>query len=212
MSLCAVVAPRTLKPLSPLSLKITSRYPRDELVRLIDTTIDALRTSPYRLDLHDTALHIKNTRSNFWTGHAYEVVPSMSSADPDARYLITMGITTSPRAFPRWQQGYGDGYGGEGFYPMYARDLPEKITPRIRTIWPPLELLDWRMCFVFLLAHEGQHITQYREDLIRSEVECHWASYEALTRVFGNVPTLDGRQPTRHKPNPKLRKTRTAAS
>lgn len=92
------------------------------------------------------------------TGRAYDGVPSISSAPPGTRYLITLIVPPAPQ----------DDTAGR--YPLRHH------YHRARSVAPVL-LPDWRAELVHLVAHEAAHVAQFRAGRPRSEVECErWAA------------------------------------
>ena len=138
-----------------MTFRNTSRYADDEVLRLV-------RFALSEIDTRGVHVNVKNTTS-VRRGRAYNGLPSISNAPPNARYLITIGIGP-PEEFP-FENG------------SFVRRNGEWVKRRGGR-WPEDTLHDWREALVNVAAHEGKHIEQYREGTGRSEVACHhFASY-----------------------------------
>lgn len=72
-------------------LKNTSRYPTEEIRRLLEWAADGF-------DLRGVAVHIKNSK-HAYRGLAYERVPRIANAHAKAERLVTIGIG-APGKFP----------------------------------------------------------------------------------------------------------------
>jgi hypothetical protein len=138
---------------SRLVIRNTSRYPDDEVKRLV-------RFGLSKIDTRGVCVNVKNS-SSARRGSAYSRVPSISNAPPSSKYLITIGVGP-PDKFP-----FEDG--------AYVKRNGEHVKRRGGR-WPEETLRDWREALVNVAAHEGLHIEQLREGLPRSEVRCcHFA-------------------------------------
>lgn len=168
-----------------MHFKNTSRYPHEEVCRLIQLGMDELDTS-------SVAVNVKNSRLAY-RGRAYLGVPRCSpfARVPELDRLVTIGIGR-PEQFPcdnmvarvRWIR-------------LRPGERPSDDTPlrrcrrRVRSGWetwferaeivrhpyggkssPHIQLADWREALVAVAAHEGRHLWQYRHELPRSEVDC----------------------------------------
>ena len=120
-----------------------------------DSTVRALvKFATRELDMRHVCVNVRNSTGSL-AGHAYRGVPSISNAPPSAEYLVTLRI------------------GDRSRFPVEHR-YPGKSGNR----WPFIYLEDWREAVVYLAAHEGKHIDQFRAGTKRSEIACeHFARY-----------------------------------
>lgn len=179
-------------------IKTTLRYPEEEILRLVE-----LAASLSKAYLGSTQLNIKNGACAY-AGRAYSSVPSISNADPDAKYLVTIRIGEEWR-FPKdnlvssftWEKhsysvykyrpkknpGVWRGAGGlvKGKWKTWMEKRIETMHPYGGKSSPYMQYLTWQEALVAVAAHEFNHIHQYQHDLPRSEVECERAAFHALT-------------------------------
>ena len=177
-----------------MRLKNTSKYPADEVRRLVEFGMRGVRTS--RLQVH-----VKNC-SAAYAGRAYESVPAISSARGKVTVdrLVTLRIGPETR-FPCDNVGaYPDGAWRDDFPPddldrsmLRTRVICKAGTQRsqwqrmIRRPYggkraPVIVCRDWREALVMLAAHEARHIHQFQHNKPRSEVDCERFAAKALER------------------------------
>lgn len=135
-------------------LKNTSRYPTEEVRRLLEYAADGF-------DLRRVAVHVRNCGRGAYAGRAYFSVPYISSAAKPATRLVVLRIG-SPQAFPssNFIKKLGHPYGGKSS--------------------PLIEMDNWREGLVALAAHEFCHIHQFQNNLSGSEVRCERAAEKRL--------------------------------
>src|SRR5215471_14635649 len=135
-----------------MTFKNTSRYPKEEVRRLIAF---ALRN----IDHREVAVHVKNRR-NAVSGRAYRTIPWLSPfrRNPKLRYLITVSI------------------GAASTFPFTARYVRRKSDKG----WPLVEHRDWREGLVGVAAHEAQHIKQFQFKMPISEQEAERVEFKRI--------------------------------
>lgn len=174
-----------------MRLKNTSRYPGDEVRRLVEFGMKGVRTT-------GVAVHVKNTARGI-AGMAYEGAPYMSPASKlkTVERLVTLRVG-APDSFPcdnvrefpdgpwRVWRPEVDGRLGEltetrdcggvtEWRPMVRRPYGGKRSPVV-------ECRNWREGLVAIAAHEARHIHQYLHGKPRSEVDCERFAAKALER------------------------------
>ncbi len=131
-----------------MRLKNTSRYPLDEVKRLVEFAMRGINTT-------GVAVHVRNNNRSAYAGCAYQQVPRCSPRAIQATvdYLVTIRIGSVDR-FPcsNWIEEKGHAYGG-------------KRSPRI-------DHASWQEGLVAVTAHEARHIQQFRLKKRISEVDC----------------------------------------
>jgi hypothetical protein len=201
-------------------LKNTSRYPDDQVRRLLDYASEGF-------DLRRIAVHLKNSK-HAYAGMAYEKVPRIANAASSAKHLVTLRIGP-PDKFPvdnvrrtiRWVDLPYEDIPDRGFVEDVLGipyDTPEyNAWWREHRIWtcyrcgvqvtrvqrmvreqhpyggkgsPLIEMRDWREGLVGLAAHEFCHIYQFQNNLPRSEVQAERASAKRLETYRASVGAL----------------------
>jgi hypothetical protein len=174
-----------------MRLKNTSRYPDDEVRRLVEFGMKGVRTA-------GLAVHVKNTACGI-AGMAYEGVPYMSPARKlrTVERLVTLRVGV-PESFPgdnvrefpdgRWMPGaapldFGQRYQAR-WNPKAGRVEHRRAVrrPYGGKRAPVLEYRNWREGLVAIAAHEARHIHQYQHGKPRSEVDCERFAAKALER------------------------------
>lgn len=152
-------------------IRNTSRYPTDEVRRLV-------KLATADLDMSRVCVNVKNRKSGAYSGRAYWSVPSISNAPPSSEHLVTLRLGP-PEAFPTREHCY-----------------PGKDGPR----WPRRTIADWREALVFIAAHEGLHVEQFREELRISELKAESFAQRVLDNYRSRVAHIAaleaGRRPT----------------
>ena len=138
-------------------IRNTSRHSDREVDRLV-------RFATADVDMTNVCVNVRNGEL---AGGAYNGVPEISNAPDEAEYLITLRIGTGRE---RWPLGPVN----------YHFKSPDEVGPRNR--FPFYVCQDWREWLVKLAAHEANHISQFREDAICSEIECEQFAIEMLER------------------------------
>lgn len=168
----------------------TSRYPTEEVSRLVEFGMRGIRTA--RL-----AVHVKNTSSGI-AGMAYERVPYISPASKlkTVARLVTLRVGP-PDTFPRDNvREFPDGPWTDGRRPEDGESYESRIIGNGAMIQhrrlvrrpyggkraPVVECRDWREGLVAIAAHEGRHIWQFQHGKRRSEVDCERFAAKALER------------------------------
>lgn len=100
-------------------------------------------------------------QAGWWSGRAYDGVPSIARVEPGVAYLVTLNIPADPRRLTR--------------YPVRQQD------PRLKT-GPEVLLESWRDELLHISAHEARHIHQFRHRLRRSELDAERWAAAALDR------------------------------
>lgn len=163
-----------------MKLTNTSRYPDDEVARLLEFAMA-------EVDHSRLAVHVRNS-SRAYRGRAYDGIPSVSTRARDAEVdrLVTIGIG-APKAFPC------DNVQTSIRWVPIAPEACGPLTPvrvqrdRHGNSWlerqivkqhgyggqrsPVLTFADWREVLVSVAAHEARHIWQYQHKKTRSEVD-----------------------------------------
>lgn len=178
-----------------MHLKITANYPHEEIISLVEF---AAKNS--KADLGDVAVNVKNC-SSAYAGMAYEKVPRISNAPPEAKRLVTLRIGPHYK-FPKtnmvktykWEkrpQGEyarskqkhlfrGCGKMVDGKYKTWMEKKTFSEHPYGGKKSPLITMGDWQEALIVVAAHEFNHIYQYQYDLPRSEIECEKAALFAL--------------------------------
>lgn len=135
-----------------MRLKNTSRYPTEEVRRLVEFAMRGVNTA--RLEVH-----VKNAHDTAYRGRAYNGVPSVSSANGKRTVdrLVTIGIGPQEK-FPTVDWG----------------------SRRYKSV-PEFHLGDWREALVSTAAHEARHIQQMQRRKPLSEVDCIRFEFKRLT-------------------------------
>jgi hypothetical protein len=174
-------------------LRNTSRYPTDEVRRLVDFATRGV-------SLTRASVHVKNTAFGL-AGMAYFTIPRISSAHGGARSLITLRIGRA--GFPRDNMVSTLKWGPwMALADLRALDLPASCAFAMRTVGgveqaragepirhpyggkrsPLIVVNDWREALVAVAAHEARHIHQHRRKKPLSEVDCERFAAKALAR------------------------------
>jgi hypothetical protein len=184
-------------------LRNTSRYPTEEVRRLVELGMRGVRTE--RL-----AVHVKNS-THRGSGRAYSEVPSVSprAGQSTVDRLVALHVGP-PDAFPtdnmqqastRFQivpmaeyEAMPDVertklrhvHGSDGHFHA-ERQITVPAHPYGGKRSPLIICNDWREWLVSVAAHEARHIWQFQNGKPRSEVECERFAAKALAR-FRTVP------------------------
>lgn len=126
------------------TLRNTSRYPTAEVRALVKFAMS-------ECDVRGVCVNVKNSTWAY-RGMAYQGVPCISNAPPQADYLVTVGI------------------GGEQHFPMTVARAPVD------------EFRSWQEALVAVAAHEAKHIEQFRESKPTRERPCVAFEMYMLTR------------------------------
>lgn len=174
-----------------MRLHNTSRYPTDEVRRLVEFGTRGVETA-------GVAIHVKNCAHPF-RGRAY---PSPPACSPTARltgvrYLITVGVG-APTCFPadnmvtrdRWvaipeAEAHGRAdvrWSWSRSRGTYAQRLVVERHPYGGKRSPFIEYRCWREALVGVAAHEARHVHQFRHGKPRSEVDCERFAAAAVER------------------------------
>lgn len=176
-------------------LENKSRYPTDEVRRLIEFATSGV-------NLADTAINVRNTR-HATAGRAYGRTPSISPLTGRVARLIVVRMG-APERFPsdnlhgswRYSSWGPDGAPRPADVPADAHTRRRRT--RLRTIeqrwrwWvrhpyggsrsPHVTLADWREGLVYISAHEARHIHQFRHSRPCSEVDAERFAVAAVER------------------------------
>jgi hypothetical protein len=138
-------------------IRNTSRYP-DRRVR------ELVAFATEEVDMAGVCVNVKNGGLG---GGAYNGVPEISNAPPEAEYLVTLRLG---RADERWPLGPVN----------YHFKTPRETGPRNR--FPFFVCVDWQEWLVKLAAHEAKHIEQFRTGERCSEIACERFAIATLKR------------------------------
>jgi hypothetical protein len=165
----------------------SSRFPDRAVGKLV-------RLATGDIDMRRVCVNVKNGEL---AGAAYDGVPDVSNAPPNAEYLITLRVG---RGYERWPMG-----------PInYHFQTPEETGPRNR--FPFFTYRDWREWLVKLAAHEAMHVEQFRLGGRCSELDCERFAanvldgYRAARGAAQQAPGLSGAaqviEPAKARPRP----------
>lgn len=127
-------------------------------VRWLVTLPDGRKFTYSRKPLADNvhagaSIERRETMDGRYSGRAYWGVPSIARVRPGTQYLVTMTIPADPT---------------QASYPKTSGSTYKRA--------PVFEYESWQEQFLHLVAHEANHIRQYRAGRPRSEVRCEqWA-------------------------------------
>lgn len=183
-----------------MRLQNTSRYPTDEVRRLVEFAMRGVCTT-------GVAVHVKNA-SCALRGRAYSSVPYLSPRymQSSVQRLVTLGVGTAEH-FPHSNLVNGRRQVWEGpkaeIPPQYAEGYTyssRRVGGVVRwRIYEPVEhpyggkssplivVNNWQEALVAVAAHEARHIHQFRHRKPLSEVDCErfaakrLAEFRALT-------------------------------
>lgn len=179
-----------------MKLKSTSRYPIEEIRRLVLFGFGDI-------DHKNVAVNVKNSRYAY-AGRCYFVVPCMSPVEADHLVVIRIG---SPDKFPAdnmvesvsWKRLKP----GDKYENLQVRSKMKRIGG-VEERWfekrtttkhpyggkssPLVEFADWKESMVGLAAHEAMHLQQFRSDSPKSEVECERYALARL-KAYRDLPS-----------------------
>ena len=182
--------------MAALQLTNTSRYDPEQVRSLIEF-------GTHGVNLAGVAINVRNGR-HATAGRAYARVPRISPLRNSAERLVVLRIG-APERFPSdnargsWRYSAWEPQGS----PRPA-DVPESAHTRLRHVrfsrnleqrwrwWvrhpyggtrsPEVTLADWREGLVYIAAHEGRHIHQFRNRRPCSEVDAERFAVAAVLR------------------------------